>query len=173
MALLFLSEVGPSRTLLWAWRGVENRHFISTLWDKQAQMRIWTSSPGHSLFELERGSSSRKHLVLTAVNTTVAGCALSDAHPWSWDLSSLSAWRLSFSPVLDLLLPVSCVFFLSFFFWKYHCPYLLEEGRLWGKFLEIVQEWKYLYYILALIGISIPVLSPLLFYCFHCWSREV
>lgn len=117
MTLLFLSEVGPSRTLLWAWRGVENRHFISTLWDKQAQIRIWTSSPGHSLFELEGGSNSRKHLVLTAVNTTVAGCALSDANPWSWDLSSLSAWRLSFSPVLDLLLPVSCVFFfLSFFF---------------------------------------------------------
>lgn len=128
MALLLLSEVGQSRTLLWAWRGPESMPFISTLWDKQVQMRIGTSSHGNSVFMLEWESNSRKHLALTAMNTSVAWATVLQfglvvlylVHSCHLGISLLSRPRgsLGLSPVLNLLFPVvPCfLFFLIILF---------------------------------------------------------
>lgn len=130
-------------------------------------MRVWTSS-GHSVLALERWSNSRKHLVLITINTSVP-----EPH-WSsvgWLCSSWCTAVILGSPfplIPEALFVLSCVGSLVSC-----CPVfsssliilfilLLITPCLWGKFLELVQEWKYLYYILTLtekcIDFSLPFL---------------
>lgn len=116
VALLLFTEVGQSRTLLWTQRGGESEHFVSTLGDEQVQIRMWTCSPRPSVLELERWSRSRKDPVLTTISTTVTFATLlpSGLVVLSLVHSSylgISLPSLCLSPGLDLLFPMSHVFF--------------------------------------------------------------
>lgn len=138
-------------------------------------MRIWTSS-GHSVLALERWSNSRKRLVLTAINTSVT-----EPH-WSsvdWLCSSWCTAVILGSPfplIPEALFVLSCVgslvsyclVFSSFLIILFML--LLITPCLWGKFLELVQEWKYLYYILTLTE---KCIIALLTSRFHSYSWGV
>lgn len=139
-------------------------------------MRVWTSS-GQSVLSLERWSNSRKHLVLTAINTSVP-----EPH-WSsvgWLCSSWCTAVILGSPfplIPEALFVLSCVGSLVSC-----CPVfsssliilfillLIITPCLRGKFLELVQEWKYLYYILTLTE---KCIIALLTSRFHSYSWRV
>lgn len=94
---------------------------------RYVRMRVWTSS-GHSVLMLERWCNSRKHLVLTAINTgvTEAHCSSLDwwCSIWCTAVTVGSPFPLileavCLSPVLDLLFPVVQCFLLSWSFFFY------------------------------------------------------
>lgn len=134
VTLLLLSEVGQRRTVLWAWRAGISRTCHET-------------HPGDSLYQLPWafGPQVRKVAQWEGGSGLHWLCCMAVVHsgPLRLALPSHAGGCLCLSPALALLCPVVRVFSPSFFAYSFYI--VAHNPCLWGKFLELVQEWKCLY----------------------------